>query len=74
MKKKAFRITAGSVAPPLSFDEVRTKYGATAEDVRFVKLFLFRDSAIAVSKSIGGKASGSLSRRPRSRQAGTRKK
>jgi hypothetical protein len=53
--KKAFRITSGSVAAPLSFDEMRVKYGATAEDVRAVKLFLFRDSAIRVSKPIGRK-------------------
>jgi len=75
--RKAFIIHARSVAAPLSFDEARVKYRATAEDVRAVKLFLVGDSTTRLSKSIGRKRArpSSGNRRSRSTPAsGTRKK
>ena len=41
VKGYAFRITAKSVAKPLTFDEIRNKYGATAKDAAKIRLFVF---------------------------------
>jgi hypothetical protein len=72
--KKAFRISAKSVAAPLSFDEVRVKYRASDADVRAVKLFVSSDSA-GLATVAGGKGSGRSSARHRSsRASGGRKK
>jgi hypothetical protein len=74
--KKAFRITAKSIAAPLSFDEARVKYGASAADVRAVRMFVLTDSngraAVVVRKRA---ARASVNRRgPSTRTLGTRKK
>ena len=75
--KKAFRITAKSVAAPLSFDQVRGKYGASAADVRAVRLFILADSAGGTLPVLARKKSRSSSASLRihsKRILGTRKK
>ena len=75
--KKAFRITAKSVAAPLSFDEVRVKYRASDADVRAVRLFVLSDSTAGPSMVFGGKGGRPSSAPPRRRSrrvTGTRKK
>jgi len=74
--KKAFRITAKSIAAPLSFDQARVKYGASEADVRAVRTFVLTDAAggppIVVRKRT---SRASPSRRRHSTQiVGTRKK
>jgi len=74
--KKAFRITAKSVAAPLSFDEARVKYAASAADVRAVRMFVLTDSdgrASVVVRKRAARPSASR-RRPSTRTLGTRKK
>jgi hypothetical protein len=75
--KKAFRITAKLVAAPLSFDEARVKYGASAADVKAVRMFVLNDSAGGSSPVVVRKrtrpSSASL-RRHSTRVLGTRKK
>jgi hypothetical protein len=74
--KKAFRITAKSVAAPLSFDEARVKYGASAADVRAVRMFVLTDSdgrtSVVVRKRAARPSVGR--RRSSTKTLGTRKK
>jgi len=75
--KKAFRITGKLVAAPLSFDQVRAKYGASAADVKAVRLFILADSAGGPSLVLARKKSRSSSPSLRihsKRVLGTRKK
>jgi hypothetical protein len=72
--KKGFRITAKSVAAPLSFDEARVKYGASAADVRAVRMFVFTDSAGGSSPVVVRKRASASLRRHSTRIVGTRKK
>jgi hypothetical protein len=74
--KKAFRITAKSIAAPLSFDQARVKYGASEADVRAVRTFVLTDAAGGAPVVVRKRTSRvSSSRRRRSTQAvGTRKK
>jgi hypothetical protein len=72
--KKAFRITAKSVAAPLSFDQARVKYGASEADVRAVRMFVLTDAAgspVVVRKRT---SRASASRRRSTQTVGTRKK
>ena len=75
--KKAFHITTRSLATPLSFDEVSEKYGASAKDVRAVKMFVFGDSGVELSSPVSRNRTRTSSGKPRSRStrvAGARKK
>jgi len=75
--KKAFRITAKSVAAPLSFDEMRVKYGASAADVRAVRMFMLTHSAGRSAPVVVRKRTSPASAAPRrhsTRLLGTRKK
>jgi len=55
--KKAFRITAKSVAAPVSFAEVRVKYGASAADVQAVRTFVLTDASCGSSPVVMRKRS-----------------
>jgi hypothetical protein len=75
--KKAFRITAKSVAAPLSFKKAIAKYQASAADVRAVKLFVQSASTADLSTVVGGKGTRVSTARYRSRSrrvVGARKK
>src|ERR1700687_940901 len=63
---RPFRITTKSVGAPLSFDEMREKYGASAKDAAEVRGFVYGLSTEAVhrvfSKKFKGKVFGGKSR------------
>ena len=63
LMSRPFRLTTKSVRAPLSFDELREKYGASAKDAAEIRGFVYGDSTDVPrrvfrqkSKGFGGKS------------------